>query len=92
VAGRNGRGKTTLLQPLTGQLLPHKGSVEYTGSTHYFPMPVADTSLPAFAVAKMAVGPYAQLEQEMTRLLSFGDENALSRYIQIQDKYALIGL
>jgi lincosamide and streptogramin A transport system ATP-binding/permease protein len=91
VAGRNGRGKTTLLKLLNGQLSPHKGSVEYTGSTHYFPMPVADTTLPAFAVAKMAVGPYAQLEQEMKRLLSFGDENSLSRYIKVQDKYALIG-
>lgn len=91
VAGKNGRGKTTLLQLLDGQLIPHKGSVEHACSTHYFPSSVADPSLPAFIVTKIASGPYIQLEQDMERLLNMGDELALEDYVQVQDKYTQLG-
>lgn len=91
VVGKNGRGKTTLLQLLNGQLTPHKGSVEHAGSTHYFPSAVADSSLAAFDVAKMASGPYTRLERDMERLLNIDDETALRNYIQIQDEYTELG-
>jgi lincosamide and streptogramin A transport system ATP-binding/permease protein len=91
VAGKNGRGKTTLLQLLHGQLIPHKGSIEYVGSTTYFPSSVADTSLPAFIVAKTVSGPYIHLEKDMERLLNIGDETALNHYGEVQDEYARLG-
>jgi lincosamide and streptogramin A transport system ATP-binding/permease protein len=91
LAGKNGRGKATLLQLLDRQLLPHKGFVEYPNSMHYFPKNVADPSLPAFTVAKIAAGPYVQLEQEMEQYLSSGDESALSQYAQAQERYSQLG-
>lgn len=91
LAGKNGRGKTTLLQLLDGQLVPHIGSIEYSGVTHYFPKPVIDASLPAFLVAKMAAGPYVELELEMKRLLGIGDAIALNRYTELHDRYERLG-
>lgn len=91
VAGKNGRGKTTLLQLIDGQLMPDRGIIEYSGSTHYFPKLVSNSTLSAFMVAKTAIGSYVQMEQEMERLLQKNDEKTFGRYTRLQDTYVQIG-
>ena len=49
LVGRNGRGKTTLLRLLLGDL-PHGGALSMPAGADYFPAPVADPSLDALSV------------------------------------------
>ncbi len=67
--GRNGRGKTTLLRLLMGQLEP-SGRIACPVPCAYFPYPVADPSRDALTVAKDAVRDFQlwQLERELGRL------------------------
>lgn len=76
--GRNGRGKTTLLKLLLGQL-EYSGSISAPAGLGYFPHPVPDASRAALNVAEEAAGPAPgwMLERELS-LLEI-PEQALSR-------------
>lgn len=50
IIGRNGRGKTTLLRLLLGQL-EYRGSISYSGAFEYYPFTVSDENLPIWQVA-----------------------------------------
>lgn len=67
--GRNGRGKTTLLRLLTGELEP-AGAVRCPEPCTYFPYPVAEPGRPALEVAGDAAPGLLQwqLERELGRL------------------------
>ena len=52
LTGRNGRGKTTLLRLLQGQL-PHRGSITTTAAFDYFPFPIPDPSLSPAELAEV---------------------------------------
>lgn len=65
--GRNGRGKTTLLQLLLGKY-PYGGRISSSVPFSYFPYPVQDMSLPAEEVLRQ-VCPLAE-EWELLRELS----------------------
>lgn len=65
--GRNGRGKTTLLQLLLGKY-PYSGRISSSVPFSYFPYPVQDMSLPAEEVLRQ-VCPLAE-EWELLRELS----------------------
>ncbi|MFK7864548.1 MAG: ribosomal protection-like ABC-F family protein [Pseudohongiellaceae bacterium] len=91
LTGANGRGKTTLLKLLDRQLSPAKGDVEYSGSTRYFPRPVRNQSVSAFTAAKISAGPYYQLEEEMQRHLTKGDEASLTLFSEVQERYRQLG-
>ncbi len=66
--GRNGRGKTTLLRLLMGQLEP-SGAISCPVPCAYFPYPVADPSQDALTVAETAADfQLWQLERELGRL------------------------
>lgn len=56
--GRNGRGKTTLLKLLSGELSPIRGSITGGGNFRRFPFPVQNPSLPALEVAEQACPGY----------------------------------
>lgn len=87
LVGRNGRGKTTLLKLLSGAL---QGSGRMVSNLQfdYFPFPV-DESLPALACMKQAVAPFEQWEREMDELIRQGSEQALLRWGELQQQYAL---
>lgn len=55
LVGRNGRGKTTLLRLLTGELSP-RGRVNAPPGLRRFPAPVRDPSAPAWEAARDAGG------------------------------------
>ena len=92
LTGRNGRGKTTLLRLIHGELLPDKGGIERSTYTRRFPVPVADPAVSAFEAAKDAAGPFRRWEGEMSRLLDAGlDESALDRYGALQSRFQEAG-
>ena len=91
LTGRNGRGKTTLLRLLHGDLQPELGAVERSRPSAYFPHRVDDPRQPVRQVVKDAIGPFRQWEAEMEALLNAGDEVSLGRYGDIQDRYQEAG-
>ena len=92
LTGRNGRGKTTLLRLIHGDLQPDKGGIERSIDTRRFPVAVADPAVSAFAAAKDAAGPFRLWEGEMSRLLDAGlDESTLNRYGALQSRFQEVG-
>ena len=87
LVGRNGRGKTTLMRLIQGELVPDRGHIERACPTAYFPRPVADPEQPVRDVVKDAVGPFRRWEREMSELLSDGGDEALERYGRLLDAY-----
>jgi len=66
--GRNGRGKTTFLKLLMGEL-DYEGTISSSVVFDYFPFPVADTSLTTEAVfGQIADAPRWRLEKELNLL------------------------
>ncbi len=87
LVGANGRGKTTLLRLLAGELLPDRGELE-------LPLPtirLRDASqfggATAFEAAKDQAGPYRRWEAQIEALLAAGDAAALARYGEIESRY-----
>ncbi|MDE0036318.1 MAG: ABC-F family ATP-binding cassette domain-containing protein [Gammaproteobacteria bacterium] len=91
LTGRNGRGKTTLLRLLHGELAPDKGGIERAGPTAYFPPRVADSDQRVRDVVKDAAGPFRQWESAMSDALADGGEAALARYGQTLHEYEEAG-
>ena len=87
--GRNGCGKTTFLNLLLGKL-EHQGSIYSPLSFEYFPYPLCDSSeAPAIELIREAVAPYRAWEAEMDRLLLEGTPDALMKYGEVQELYAM---
>ena len=91
LVGRNGRGKTTLLKLIHGELDAERGAIEASARTSYFPQQVANTQDRAYDVVKDAIAPFRRWEAEMDALLTAGDEAALARYGQLQEAYEEAG-
>ncbi|MYE10557.1 MAG: ABC-F family ATP-binding cassette domain-containing protein [Gammaproteobacteria bacterium] len=91
LTGRNGRGKTTLLRLIQGELVPDRGSIERPVDVQGFPVSIADATISAFDAAKDAAGPFRRWEREMARLLDTGDEVSLARYGTLQTRFQEAG-
>ena len=87
LVGRNGRGKTTLMRLIQGELDPDRGHIERACPTAYFPRPVVDPEQPVRDVVKDAVGPFRRWEREMNELLAESSDEALDRYGRLLDAY-----
>ena len=87
LVGRNGRGKTTLLRLIHGELAPERGSIERAVVTRRFPCTASSPTVSAFEAAKDAAGPFRRWEAEMGRLLDIGDGDALGRYGTLQARF-----
>ena len=92
LTGHNGRGKTTLLRLIQGELAPDRGHIERPVEVQRFPVSVADPTVPAFEAAKDAAGPFRRWEREMARLLGASDDDdALARYGALQTRFQEAG-
>ena len=84
--GRNGKGKTTLLKMLTGEL-EYSGSIETTLTFDYFPVNIDNTDGSSLEVVRNLIAPFTQWEKEMQELLDDGSIDALSRFSEINELY-----
>ncbi|MFV0439710.1 MAG: ribosomal protection-like ABC-F family protein [Lachnospirales bacterium] len=81
--GRNGRGKTTLLKILMGEL-KGRGNIKSTQNFGYFPFDVEDRALKSIDVVKNAIAPFSFWESEMERCIATND---MDKYGEIFEKY-----
>src|SRR5687768_10919346 len=77
LVGRNGRGKTTLLGLLRGELTPVRGKVSVPVEITHFPYEPRDRSARVLDLVREAVAPFAMWERRMEELLAAGDESSL---------------
>ena len=76
--GRNGRGKTTLLRLLHGELLPDRGTINKSISTELFPYPMGLKFSRTMDVIKENVGGLRTLEDKLE------DMEYLQKYIDLE--------
>ncbi len=91
IVGRNGKGKTTLLNLIRRQLQPTAGRLAIPVETTYFPHTPSDPSLPVRAVIKQSIAPFAQWEARLQELLDIGDSASLEHYGTLQERYEQAG-
>ena len=75
--GRNGRGKTTLLRLIHGELLPDKGKVIKSMKTEFFPFPMVLNYKKTIDVIKENIGGLKTLEDNLE------DLECLQKYIDL---------
>ncbi len=86
LVGRNGRGKTTLMRLLTGEL---KGCGQIVSSVQFDRFPIeVDEEQSAMRCLRNAVAPFDEWEAQMNALLLDGGEEALLRWGDIEQQYA----
>ncbi|MFZ4620839.1 MAG: ribosomal protection-like ABC-F family protein [Bacteroidota bacterium] len=87
VVGRNGRGKSTLLQLISGELQPNSGTIESMVRTALFNEQVTDTDRKTFDVIKQRIAPFTEWERSMEGMLMLGDERSLLRYHELFERF-----
>lgn len=90
LVGRNGRGKTTLMKLINGELKPSKGNIVVPINTEYFPYNHKKTFSKTLDVIKENIAPYHEYEKEMNECICRGDEASIKQYGDILCKYEKI--
>lgn len=85
--GRNGRGKTTLLRLLQGQLQPTGGVVTSDVQMELFPYRLETTYVTTLEVVKEYLAGLTTLEKKMERLLQENTPQALREYEEVLTQY-----
>ena len=91
VVGRNGQGKTTLLDLIRGLRAPTGGEISVPIEVCYFPTAPSDPHAPTRDVVKDGVAPFTRWEREMARLSRLGDPASLRQYGEIAEAFAAHG-
>ena len=84
--GRNGRGKTTFLKILTGEL-EYSGTVSSPVGFDYFPSPVKDIHKNTMTVVKNLIAPFSKWEEEINALTNSGSANDMEKLGEIMENY-----
>lgn len=87
IIGRNGRGKTTLLNLIAGRLQAQKGICKCPEKVSMFPVKVENNLERVDHVIKDLIGPVRAIEDELKTLLGRTSEEALERYGDLVEKY-----
>ncbi len=87
LVGRNGRGKTTLLKLMSGEL-KGEGQISSTLPFDLFPYQ-ADMNRPALESLIDSLHPYTAWEEEMEACLEAGSVESISHYGEIEQAYSL---
>lgn len=89
--GRNGRGKTTLLNLLQSSLSPTKGSIEVPIPIAYFPYIPENENQSTLNVIRDCIAPFNLWEPQMQALLEKGNEQSLQKAGEITEQYEQAG-
>jgi lincosamide and streptogramin A transport system ATP-binding/permease protein len=87
LVGRNGRGKTTLLRLIQGDIEATKGEVSVPCETSYFPFSAPAPERATRAVLKDCVAPFVLWEARIEQLLAAGDEASLAEYGELLETF-----
>lgn len=85
--GRNGRGKTTLLKLIQGELQPDKGQIVKSIDVEYFPYNNSSTYITTIDVIKENIGGLKTMENRMDEIIQHEDKESFHEYMEILDKY-----
>lgn len=91
LTGRNGRGKSTLLNLLSGKLAPTAGSISMSVNMEYFPYESGKAYSMAMDVIKENIGGLKSMEERMEQILAGSDEKNYQEYSELQQQYSEIG-
>ena len=91
IVGKNGRGKTTLLDLIRGKLKNHSGTISFDKNYSYFPFEVENHDLKLMDLIKDIIGPFREYEKEIEFLLKEGSEKSLELYGELEEKYRILG-
>lgn len=86
--GRNGRGKTTLLRLINGELEPDIGHVSKNVNIEYFPYSINTKYTNTLDVIKENIGLLKTMEDIMDEIISSNNENRFEEYQKILDEYS----
>ena len=89
--GRNGRGKTTLLNLIHKEVTPSGGQMEIPVETSFFPYVPDNGQQVTLEVIKDSVAPFRQWERQMEVLLKSPDDENLKQYGEIAERYERLG-
>ncbi len=82
--GRNGRGKTTLLKILEGELVG-SGTINSSVNFSYFPIKIENKGLKTLEIVKNSIAPFSEWEELME--IYSTDESKMVEYGEVLDKY-----
>jgi len=85
--GRNGRGKTTLLNLINKKIYPVKGSIHSDTKTSYFPYRNIDQCDKTLNVIKENIAPFSNLEIMMDSLSAKSDKESIEEYGKCLEEY-----
>ena len=91
LTGRNGRGKTTFLKLLKGELEPVRGMIVKETAMEYYPYEYETNYTLTMDVLKEIIGNLKSQEDAMESLLSRPTAVNLEKYGEIQESYAEAG-
>jgi lincosamide and streptogramin A transport system ATP-binding/permease protein len=85
--GRNGRGKSTFLKLVHGELEADRGTIVKDVTTEYFPYFIKSNYVKTFDVIKETIGGLKTMEVRMEELLDATEERELTEYQTILSDY-----
>lgn len=86
--GRNGRGKTTLLNLIHGNIETYQGTIQKSVATEIFPYRYSQKYEKTLDLIKDNIVPYFELEGEMEMLLQEGTDAAYMAYASLVNQYS----
>ena len=87
LVGRNGRGKTTLLKLLVGELEPTIGNIYIPRQMSYFPYSYDEKYIKTMDVVKETIGGLRTLELTMEDIINKNDVDRMDVYYEMLDQY-----
>jgi len=91
LTGRNGRGKTTLLDLIAGKHTHYKGEILKNGEFSYFPYQVSNENLLVKELMKNMAGNFMEMEKLIQEYLLVGTEESLNKYGEVEEQYKNMG-
>ena len=85
--GKNGRGKSTLLNLINKRLTPVKGNVNSGVTTFYFPFAAGNSKQSTFNVIKESIAPFSYWEKKLAELSKMNDSKSLDEYGELLEQY-----